>query len=288
MGIPVQGLGSKEKEWYAQVVISAILADGEVSYSEIDFLKQVISLISAPEIRKSLMTQIGLKQAKTIESPPVTIDKPILSAIFLELILIMISDLDFDKGEKDFLEKVSNLMGFSSKSFKDCMKWANEGLKWKVEKSRFIQDQKILAGLPLQELTTDQKQWYAEVLISTILLDGDIEEMESELLKLSLSLITSPQERGKMIGHIKNRIKLPLEVPPDCSEDILTKMFLEILEFVMSSESISYCEQTHLRNLADFCEFPESKFKRMMQWAMEGISWQKSKSHLINNVQFIR
>lgn len=286
MGVPIQGLGDKEKEWYAQVVVSAILADGEVSLPEIDFLKQVIALISVPKTKKSLMAQIGFKKAKLLEAPPTTINKDILSAIFLELILLMISDLDFDEGEKLFLKEVKDLMGISQASFKELMGWARDGLNWKIQKSEFIKEKALAGGLPINELSSDQKKWYGEVLISTILLDGSIDEMERELLKLALSLIESPQDRMKMVGYIKNKIKIPLEMPPECSEDILTQMFLEVLNLIMSSENISYGEQTYLRNLADFCDFPEEKFKKMMQWAMDGIDWQKGKNRLINNIRF--
>jgi len=103
MSVPVQTLNKEQRVWYANLVISAILADDEISPSEVDFLKQVIVIVSDPEKKKELMQRISLKKKFPLTEPP-GFAKEILAAIFIELSLIMISDLDFADDEKAFFE----------------------------------------------------------------------------------------------------------------------------------------------------------------------------------------
>ena len=112
MSVPVQKLNKEQKVWYAKFVIGAILADDEISPSEVDFLKQVISIVDSPAEKKELMQLISTKKRPPL-SPPKSIPKEILAAIFIELVLIMISDLDFADKEKEYLQDVSNLFNFS-------------------------------------------------------------------------------------------------------------------------------------------------------------------------------
>jgi uncharacterized tellurite resistance protein B-like protein len=115
MSVPVHTLNKEQRVWYANLVISAILADDEISPSEVDFLKQVIVIVSDPEKKKELMARISSKKKSPMTEPP-NVAKEILAAIFIELSLIMISDLDFAEDEKAFLKTVADLFRFEKTS----------------------------------------------------------------------------------------------------------------------------------------------------------------------------
>ncbi|MBU2647471.1 hypothetical protein KKI24_22380, partial [bacterium] len=101
MSVPVHTLNKEQRVWYADLVISAILADNEISPSEVDFLKQVIAIVPEANKKKELMQRISSKKKAELTAPT-GMSKEILAAIFVELMLIMISDLDFADDEKVF------------------------------------------------------------------------------------------------------------------------------------------------------------------------------------------
>ncbi len=288
MSVPVHTLNKEQRFWYANLVISAILADDEISPSEVDFLKQVIVIVSDPEKKKELMARISSKKKSPLTEPP-AVAKEILAAIFIELSLIMISDLDFADDEKAFLKTVADLFRFEKTYFLELMRWAEEGLQWKNSQQDLLSqgDKTENFQVSLGQLNAEQRKWYAQALIATIMLDGAIDEMELSFLKAAVSFVENKKDQMELMGYVRNKMSPRLKRPPDMSEGILIHIFIEVIRIVSADESLSYAEQAHLKQISDLCGFDADQFERCVAWCNRGISWMQNKNPLITNCKVV-
>lgn len=286
MSVPVQKLNREQRIWYAKFVIGAILADEEITPSEIDFLKQVISVVDSPDEKKKLMQQISMKKRPPL-TPPDGIPKDILAAIYIELVLIMISDLDFAQKEKAFLKEVADLFNFSGFYAQELIEWGEKGLQWKKAQAYLISEDGEIDDfrIPLDKLTPEQRKWYAQLLISTIMLDGLVEDTELQFLKAAMSLVSSKKDQQQLIGYVRNKMAPPITDPPDIPDEILVKIFCEVILIVSADESLSYKEQGHLTHIANVCGFSPAFQEKALSWCNQGIAWKQSKNTLISNIR---
>lgn len=287
MSVPVHTLSKDQKIWYARFVIGAILADDEISPSEVDFLKQVINIVEDPAEKKELMGLISTKNRPPL-TPPDGISKEVLAAIFIELILIMISDLDFADQEKEYLQEVSDLFNFSNSYFVELMNWGEEGLKWKESQKYLITDDGSVDSfhVPLDKLSSEQKTWYAQILIATIMLDGQVEDTELQFLKAAMSFLDNKRDQQQLVGYVKNKMSPPLQNPPNIQEVILRLVFFEVILIVSADESLSYTEQNFLKSVAQTCGFDDELLNKAVDWCQKGISWKQNKNPLISRCKF--
>ncbi len=282
MSVPVHSLRKDQKIWYARFVIGAILADDEISPSEVDFLKQVINIVDDPHEKRELMQMISSKKCPPL-TPPQGISKEILAAIFIELILIMISDLDFAESEKVYLQNVSRLFNFDESYFAELMHWGEEGVKWKDDQRFLVSDDGDVESfhVPLDKLNSEQKGWYAKSLIATIMLDGLVDDTELQFLKAAMSFVDNKKEQHRLVGYVRNKMAPPLTSPPGISQDILLLIFFEVILIVSADESLSYKEQTHLKHIAEMCDMSDAFLDKAIDWCHRGISWKQNKNPLI-------
>ncbi len=287
MSVPVHTLKKEQKIWYARFVIGAILADDEISPSEVDFMKQVIAIVDSPNDKKELMQLISVKEQPPL-TPPKGISKEVLAAIFIELILIMISDLDFADKEKVYLKDVSQLFNFSDTYFTELMKWGEDGLEWKSSQRYLIAEDGEAASfnVPLNKLNPVQKKWYAYVLIATIMLDGLVEDTELQFLKAAMTLLDSKKDQQQVLGYVRNKMAPPLAEPPNIPNEVLLLIFFEVILIVSADESLSYKEQSHLKTISDLCGFSNDLLDRAVDWCNKGISWKQTKNPLIARCKF--
>ena len=284
MTVPVESLNSKQKIWYANLVLSAILADNEINLSEIDFLKQVLNIIESPQDKAGLMLSVEKKEMPPLTAPP-NIPSPILVAIYLELILIIISDIDFDEGERAFLEKVGSLFGFTKTYQKALMNWLEEGLEWKQAQLYLTQGGEGYTQVPLKKLTSEQKKWYAKVLVSTILLDGEVDSMEMSFLRMAISFLDHRVEQAEMMAYVKNRMMPNVPSPPmGMNTEILTLIFIDVLLLVSADETISYSELNHLQQISSTCGFASAHFNKLVEWCNRGVAWKNDKIKLMASI----
>ncbi|MCP4749831.1 MAG: TerB family tellurite resistance protein [Proteobacteria bacterium] len=282
MSVPLQSLNKQQKYWYTRFVVAAILADNEISASEVDFIEYIMSIVDNPAHKRELMQLLKLKR-KPILVKPVGIGPEILTAIFTELILIMISDLDFHDRERTFLKQVSNLFDFSDAFFSKLMEWGEEGLEWKNSRKQFVTGKDVGGDLhvPLQNLDAEQRKWYAQVLIATIMLDGIIEKEESQFLKMAASLLSNKEDQQQLLGYIRNKIAPPIIKPPAMPAEVLILIFIELMMIVSADEFLSVAELSHLRNISDMCGFTPAQYTKLIDWCNRGLLWKKSKNALI-------
>lgn len=287
MSVPVNRLNDEQKIWYARFVIGAILADEEITPSEVDFMKQVISIVSSPEEKKKLMGLISAKKRPPL-TPPEGIAKEILAAIFIELVLIMISDLDFAEQEKVYLKEVSDLFSFTGSYFNEVMQWGQEGLEWKQSQRYLIKKDGNIDNfqVPLSKLNSQQKGWYAKILIATIMLDGLVDETELQFLKAAMSFVDNKKDQQQLVGYVRNKMAPPITKPPNMPEVVLALIFFEVILIVSADEALSYKEQNHLKTIADTCGFSKDFLDKAINWCQEGIKWKQNKNPLISRCKF--
>ena len=280
MSIPIHNLTTAQKAWYARLVIAAILADNKIDVSETEFLKQVFSNIGEVNDKKQLMNSIATKKAPILSAPE-GIQTEILAAIYIELILILISDLNFDTKEKYFLKKVSELFNFTDNYFITMIKWAEEGLAWKISQKDLFENTTENFQIPIDSLSHKQKIWYANALIASIICDGAVDKEEVAFIKMATSFIKDPKERKNLLAFVRNRVCPPIENIPYIPREILDQIFVESMLIISADENISYKEQVYLKRLAKICGFSNEKHDHLLQWCHRGINWKQTKNNLI-------
>ena len=285
MSVPVQNLTNNQKVWYAHLVVAAILADDEIDMSETEFLKQVLTVVNDPHEKKKLMTFIGQKKSPPLTEPS-DVKNETLAAIFIELVLIMISDLDFDTKEKDFLKSVANLFNLADNYYLAVIRWGMEGLEWKGSQEELFPSLPKNFQVPLDQLNAQQILWYANVLISSIMCDGIIDKEEVSFIKMASSFIEDPREKQKLMAFVKNKMIPPLTAPPNIPPDILGQIYIDVMMTISADENISYKEQAFLKQLAGFCDFSSEKYDEILNWSNKGITWKQDKNSLITKCEF--
>jgi hypothetical protein len=289
MSLPIQALTQAQRYWYAQLVIAAILADQEISQPETEYIKQIALLVKKPEHKQDILTRIAKKSPPPI-SKPTGIHKEMLAAVFMELSLIMISDIDFADEEREFLDRVYKSFGFTEIYYHKLLGWCEDGLAWKSEQMKLaLADGKTdSVKVPVSELNPEQQLWYAETLIATILSDEVLDQAEVKFLKTAISLVSDDRHRQELTNQIRNKKTPALSEPPDFSHAVLIRIFIEVLLIISADESLDPQEESYLRNLADLCGFSDELFQRLMSWCQEGIRWKASKNPLIATCEIMQ
>ncbi len=285
MSVPVHSLTTAQKIWYARTVVAAILADNEIDASETEFLKRVFSIVEEAEERKRLMASVANRDIPALSAPE-GVSADILAAVFIELILILISDADFDAKEKSFLKKVADLFRFSDHYYAAAIDWGREGLSWKNSQKELFDERSENLLVPIGSLNRDQKAWYAKVLIASIICDGNVEKEEIAFVKMATTFLEDQKEKRNLLAYVHNRICPPIESIPDIPQEIVGRIFVESMLIVSADENLSYREQAYLKRLAGVCGISNGRLEHLLQWCRQGIEWKRKKAKLIAKREF--
>ncbi len=282
MSIPVHALTQAQRYWYAQMVVAAILSDNEITHAETEFIKQTIEIVKRSDEKQKLLRCIASKTAPYLSGPP-GIPPKVLAAIFLELSLILISDLDFSDPERKFLEEIGQLYGFTYDYYLELLKWCEQGLAWKNRQRELVSElcKSERLKVPVSELNEEQRNWYAQTLVSTILSDSQLDKEEVVFLKMAIALVNDSEHKRELLKQVSSHIAPPLSQPPGFSNEILVLIFFEVMLIVSADEELGVHEQMHLKRLSDLCGFPDFLFKSLLQWCRLGVKWKQSKNPLI-------
>jgi len=284
MSFPVDTLNAEQKSWYAKLVVTTILADKQITQPEALFLKEVIRILPTDEERVQLFSRI-----KGLNPPPLTpppgIPPHLLAGIFMELILIVISDQDADRQEIDFLKEVAKLFQFAESYQRKLFNWLDQGLRWKLGENRLVPGHQGSMQVPVADMTEGARKWYATVLLATILLDREVDQFEVALLKTAFGCLQDKKNQQQLAAYLKNRFAPPVEAAPaGVSQEHRLLMFIEIMQVISADEVLSYQEQAHLQQIAKKCEIDEETYDRLLAWTEEGVTWRREKTKLIAQV----
>ncbi|MBU2648017.1 TerB family tellurite resistance protein [bacterium] len=289
MSVPFKALTQSQRFWYAEMVIAAVLADGEISQPETEFIKDIVHLVKTPEQKQELLGRLASKRPPPI-SRPSGVPPGILAAVFLELSLVLISDAELTPEEKRFLEESARVFRFSEPYFKALMDWCNEGLAWKKEQIELISSDGKMSKMevPVHRLNDDQLLWYAETLVATIMSDEQLDASEVRFLKIAIDLVKDETTKQRLTEMVRQNTAPPLRRHPGIDEDILKQVFFEVMLIISADESLHEKEEAYLKQLADHSGFSDAMYQRMVNWCHQGIKWKQSKNALIENCQIIQ
>ncbi len=283
MGVPLNILTQSQRFWYAQMVIAAILADEEITKPETDFIKQILPIVKKPEDRQELVNRIAAKNPPAVFRPP-GVHPKVLAAVFIELALVMISDVEFAEKEREFLENVADVFKFTDDYYKELLAWCEEGLDWKNRQLEFVSStaSSELLQVPVNKLNPLQQRWYAETLISSIMSDQQLDQAEVRFLKMAINLIKDESQRKEVTAIVRQKRKPVLSKPQGIPKNYLVRIFIEVMLIISADESLDKKEHTFLRHLAMNCDFSDNLFNRLISWCVQGIKWKRAKIPLIN------
>ncbi|MBU2512078.1 DUF2225 domain-containing protein [bacterium] len=284
MSIPIHLFSEDQKSWYARFIVAAILADNEISIPEVEYIRYVMNIVSDPMERSYLIESIRNRSIPELERPK-SLQTGQLVIVFIELILIMISDFELLDLERKFLETVSKLFGFPDSLYQKMINWGEEGLKWKNFRRFMVTEKEAdpYLKVPLDKFSEEQKFWYAKALISAIICDGNVDENEIRFVNKAVSIVEDADRQKQLMGYVSNKMVPTIDHPPEIPHVVLVLIFMEMLLIVSADESLSVIEMSYLRRFAETCGFSEEQYSKMMTWCQQGIQWKNSKSKFIKS-----
>ena len=135
---------------------------------------------------------------------------------------------------------------------------------------------------PLDRFNKEQKFWYAQLIVATILADDEIDVSEIESLKQALSFIDDMDEQKILMNMIHHKTMPQIGKPKGLNKMELAWIFTELILIIIKDGSISVKEKVFLRKVADFFEFNKNYYNKLMSWCEQGILWKKERSIFVS------
>ena len=111
---PVDAMDARQKEWFGTAMVSMILADGDVSQSEVETLMTTFSVICTTESAARLKKFLQYKTMPDLTAFSGWGKNPKGRALILiDLMETAISDRSFSTKEREQFIKIGKLLGFS-------------------------------------------------------------------------------------------------------------------------------------------------------------------------------
>ena len=278
-----------QQYWFANLLIHAIWADGKIVLSEFESLQRLIGLFKSLENRTQLMRHLENNQGEPIVLPP-DLDRKLLPQVYLEVLNFSISDWDLAEEERNFLETLSNQFGFAKSFQYTLMQWAEEGLRWQEDQRLLVPREVTLKNprVPLHQMTDQQKVWYAEVLVSVVMIDGIVDPMEIKLLRTALSFVAEEKEKKRLLAFIKNRMRPSLLSPPPGLEmEVIYLIFFEVLRVMSLNDELANKEMIFIGDYIKACNLPASLEDRTLVWCKRGTTWRQKRKSLAKLGAFV-
>ena len=280
----LKSLNESQTVWFAKLVLAAVNADGVLKLCELDVINKIFSKIKDSDIKMELVQLMETSEQIEV-TPPENIKLLDLAEIYSQIIIILISDSDFAQEEKSFLKKLADLFGFTDGYYKELLDWGGKGCLWKQSMTKLLDNKYELDyfQVPYTELNEKQRIWYCEVLISIILIDGFVDEVEIELVELLVSMVENPMDRKKLVAYVKNKYSPPIGIPPDIPKSILKLIFLEAVHMAAINDSISITEINHIEEIAKDSGVSEDFITDCVNWHRVGIQWSKERQKIVKS-----
>ncbi|MDH5561685.1 MAG: hypothetical protein OEY59_12620 [Deltaproteobacteria bacterium] len=279
-------LSEDQLYWFAKLLIVTVNIDQNITLSEMDVLNKVLSKVTHPEKKTELLKLIESEDLPEIE-PPKDIPVMGLAEIYTQVASLLISDASFSDREREYLKDLSKLFYFSDGYCEELAVWTEKGFEWKKKQAKLV-DKPFSPDyfqVPYSTLNMKQRVWYGEIMISIILIDGFVHELEVSLVKLLISIVDDSQERKKLLAYVKNKYSPRLRPPPSIPRETLELIMLEGLQMAALDENISIKELNHIKEIAGMCDLNLKFIEEAVEWYNEGIQWVKGKRKLIQQAR---
>lgn len=120
----IESLPNEVKIWFAHAVAGVITADGVVTESELEFLRETINFLESVDDINSVVNVVKNREKpalKTLKTDPKT-----AAMILIHLATIAITDGKLDPSEIDFFKYVGKKMGFEWTFSEEILNWGKD------------------------------------------------------------------------------------------------------------------------------------------------------------------
>ncbi|MCP4749659.1 MAG: hypothetical protein GY866_02085 [Proteobacteria bacterium] len=194
-----QKLTNPFKQWIAEVLCGAIIADGVIHPNEIPHLERFSKALNRPTIYSYIYETI--RQKKTIASiKPMKIELPIARAILKSVVQICVSDNELHQDEFNYIQKVCRALSIESNKAQELVRILVSEIKRNTFKDL---NEKI--GL------SEQRTWIAAVVFKILYADGhqDLSANEKSYLDDALILLDNDLDKIRVVES--DALELPFD-----------------------------------------------------------------------------
>ncbi|MBF0276264.1 MAG: hypothetical protein HQM13_00675 [SAR324 cluster bacterium] len=132
----VETLPPQVKIWFAFAVAGVITADGVVTETELEFLRETINFLESVEDINEVVGVVKAKERPVLKK--LSTDPQTAALILIHLAQIAITDGKLDNSEVDFFKYVGKKLGFDGAYSEEVMEWGKENLKVEKRKKTLI------------------------------------------------------------------------------------------------------------------------------------------------------
>lgn len=133
----------------------------------------------------------------------------------------------------------------------------------------------ISAGLKIEHLSEEQKQWFALAMCGAIIADGNVAPAEIQYLEKAISFLPSTDKVDALIQAVKNQKLPPIGSLPKATRELEVKMLIELTLIISSDNSISTREMDYIFTIGKKLGFEKEFVQVILKWSNEGILWRK-------------
>lgn len=126
---PINAMDAHQKEWFATAMVSMILADGDVSASEVDSLMTTFTVICTEDSAMRLRKFLQYKTMPDLTAFSGWSKNPKGRALILiDLMETAISDSSFSPKERDHFMRIGKLLGFKPQEVEQFMSMGDKAI----------------------------------------------------------------------------------------------------------------------------------------------------------------
>ena len=283
---PVKFWDPKQISWYVETIIHGMNADHVINTTEMDFFYRALKLVEEPMEKKRLVKL--LEEEKSELKRTLGLKLVEYGWVFNQLILLLISDFSFTEEESKLLEDFAKIVGIKEDYYDKAMQWCDAGLTWKNKQLELVEGHQEVdkefppdISVPIFIMEQPQLLWYAKVLVTTIVVDGIVDQNEIDIFKSVIGFIKEKKEMAQLIVCLKKKIKPALYPPQGISEGILQRIFVQVITHFTLNQEYGELELTFVKQLAGVCGFSDDFMKAGMELWDEGRAWVSRGERLI-------
>lgn len=286
--VPTVLFNEAQKIWYYELVIAAVLADGQIKQAEVEYLTDAAKALPVGDAKKQLLAQINSRKPSQLKPPP-PFSQHILASIYLEVIEIIICDVELDAQESQFLNELAKLVGITSEAKLVVQAWAEEGLSWHYGRSLLIdgsENKGRVYKILVEDFSPDQKLIYAKLMITTTLLDKQIDEWEKRFVKHAISFVSAEEQRELSIC-LQGQISPPL-VSLDVFEPKCMRLILiELLLLLSGDRQLPPFRQHFFKEVCHLSGCTLDETNKLITWHQRGMAWLKKKDLILRQFEVV-
>ncbi|MDX2471637.1 MAG: hypothetical protein QNL04_13785 [SAR324 cluster bacterium] len=275
--------------WYIELIVHAMDADDDITSAEMEILAKACRLLKSTGERERIVKLLE-SEKPPVGIPPAELSQQDLAWVFTQVVAVFIADFDFSREEDEFLSHLSWLFNLSDHYFEKLLAWAKEGFKWKQSLLEIFKEEQLPEDfapefiVPLHLFNSEQTMWYAEMIVSAIVIDEVITDDELVLFKMVVSFVREKENNQKLLSALRNRQMPKMHPPQGIEEATLKRVLIEIINHFIFNNEQGDSEQAFVKELSEATKLSSETLALSLQWWREGIAWLSHADQLIKEV----